>query len=35
MQGNDHFGKWITDEFSLPLYEYHCKQYTDPLALLK
>ena len=30
--GNGHFGKWETDEFNLPAYEYRCKQVIDPIA---
>jgi len=32
MNENGHFGKWITDEFGLPAYEYTCDQYNDPIA---
>ncbi|MHA1149024.1 MAG: GH36-type glycosyl hydrolase domain-containing protein [Promethearchaeota archaeon] len=33
MKGDGSFGKWITDEFGLPAYEYTCDQYKDPNAL--
>jgi len=35
MQGNGHFGEWITDEFGLPAYNYKCNQLTDPFAKAK
>lgn len=30
--GNGHFGRWITDRFELPAYEYTCMQTQDPDA---
>ena len=32
--GSGHFGKWITDAFGMPAYEYTCDQLTDPKASL-
>lgn len=32
MKGDGNFGRWITDEFGLPAYEYQCDQFTDPNA---
>jgi hypothetical protein len=31
--GSGHFGKWITDSFGLPAYQYTCNQSTDPKAV--
>ncbi len=31
--GSGHFGKWITDSFGLPAYQYTCNQITDPKAV--
>ena len=28
-----HFGKWISDQFGLPAYQYTCNQITDPKAV--
>ena len=30
--GSGNFGKWITDSFGLPAYQYTCNQITDPKA---
>ncbi len=32
--GSGHFGKWITDSFGMPAYDYTCNQTTDPKAFL-
>jgi hypothetical protein len=32
--GSGHFGKWITDSFGMPAYDYTCNQTTDPKAAL-
>jgi hypothetical protein len=31
--GSGHFGKWISDSFGLPAYQYTCNQVTDPKAI--
>jgi len=31
--GSGHFGKWISDPFGLPAYQYTCNQFTDPKAV--
>jgi hypothetical protein len=31
--GSGHFGKWISDPFGLPAYQYTCNQITDPKAV--
>jgi len=31
--GSGHFGKWISDPFGMPAYEYTCNQITDPEAV--
>lgn len=30
--GSGHFGKWITDSFGMPAYQYTCDQIRDPRA---
>jgi len=32
LNGNGHFGYWITDKYDLPAYNYTCNQLIDPLA---
>src|SRR5581483_12448034 len=32
--GSGHFGKWISDSFGMPAYQYTCNQITDPKAFL-
>jgi hypothetical protein len=31
--GSGHFGKWISDSFGLPAYQYTCNQIKDPKAV--
>ncbi len=31
--GSGHFGKWVSDSFGLPAYQYTCNQTTDPKAV--
>ena len=35
MDGNGHFGEWITDEYGLPAYNYTCNQLIDTVAKTK
>jgi hypothetical protein len=35
MSGNGNFGKWITDEYGLPAYNYTCNQLTERIAKTK
>jgi len=32
MIGNGSFGRWITDKYGLPAYQYTCNQFEDPNA---
>lgn len=32
--GSGYFGKWISDSFGMPAYQYTCNQTTDPKAFL-